>query len=484
MNRFGTLLSASVLLLLASVAGGPAVWALDGTVLGMEGNAFERGDIIKVDMPSGQRTTLATGNSAGPCFSPDGRKVAYWKDSGVWIMDNNGANKQKIASTSGWNQQCMSWTSTGYIYWTEKKYDWYRVSVSTGKVSIARTFSGVKVNRGKVSLDGTRGSGSSYPDGGGLKVYSYDLTTGQTRNLGTGCQGTVSPDGTLITHLLNGHQRVKLHRFSDGSVYKELTVSGMEFNAQRFSHSSNDYVVWSRENITPPVGYVSYIHTNTHYKVADNIGPYDFWLGALPSPGGGTPPPPPPPPPPPSPDQDPVVTFTTPSDGATLSGTVSVNARVNDPDSGPGDGDGIDNVVFELLSGATVVASLQENFLTYDWSLDTTAFSDGSYSLGATATATAVAGGSSSTTSISVTINNTGAPPPPPPPSTLGDANEDGSVTMADLNLLVDWNLGRTAPPAPGSSAFTSADVNGDGTVSMADVNRMVDFLLGRIPSL
>ena len=72
----------------------------------------------------------------------------------------------------------------------------------------------------------------------------------------------------------------------------------------------------------------------------------------------------------------------------------------------------------------------------------------------------------------------------PPPAGTPGDANEDGSVTMADLNLLVDWNLGRTAMPAAGSAAFVNADVNGDGAISMADLNRLVDFLLGRIPSL
>ena len=70
------------------------------------------------------------------------------------------------------------------------------------------------------------------------------------------------------------------------------------------------------------------------------------------------------------------------------------------------------------------------------------------------------------------------------PPGIPGDANEDGSVTMADLNLLVDWILGRTAMPAPGSTAFANADVNGDGAITMADLNSLVDFLLGRIPSL
>ena len=52
---------------------------------------------------------------------------------------------------------------------------------------------------------------------------------------------------------------------------------------------------------------------------------------------------------------------------------------------------------------------------------------------------------------------------------------------MADLNLLVDWILGRSAMPAPGSSAFVNSDVNGDGSVGMGDINLLVDYILGRI---
>ena len=66
----------------------------------------------------------------------------------------------------------------------------------------------------------------------------------------------------------------------------------------------------------------------------------------------------------------------------------------------------------------------------------------------------------------------------------FGDANEDGSVGMADLNTLVDWILGRVTPPAPGSAAFTNADVDGSGTIGMADLNLLVDFILGRISTL
>ncbi len=56
-----------------------------------------------------------------------------------------------------------------------------------------------------------------------------------------------------------------------------------------------------------------------------------------------------------------------------------------------------------------------------------------------------------------------------------------GSCTLADVNMLVDWLLGRTAPPTTGTQTFTASDVNGDGKLDMADLNWYVDRLLLRI---
>lgn len=108
-------------------------------------------------------------------------------------------------------------------------------------------------------------------------------------------------------------------------------------------------------------------------------------------------------------DQDPAVQFTAPADGDTLAGSVAINAAAWDPDAGTADGDGIAQVVFELLDGTgTVAASRTESVVTYDWPLDTTTVADGTYTLRATATSTAAAGGSSAGASIAVTIANGG----------------------------------------------------------------------------
>ena len=63
----------------------------------------------------------------------------------------------------------------------------------------------------------------------------------------------------------------------------------------------------------------------------------------------------------------------------------------------------------------------------------------------------------------------------------VGDADGNGSVGMGDLNLCVDWILGRKAMPSAGSDVFVNTDVNGDGSVGMGDLNLLVDFILGRI---
>jgi hypothetical protein len=62
-----------------------------------------------------------------------------------------------------------------------------------------------------------------------------------------------------------------------------------------------------------------------------------------------------------------------------------------------------------------------------------------------------------------------------------GDATGDGGFSLADINQMVDWLLGRSAPPASGSAKFTACDVNGDGKIDLADLNLFVDKLLGRI---
>lgn len=58
----------------------------------------------------------------------------------------------------------------------------------------------------------------------------------------------------------------------------------------------------------------------------------------------------------------------------------------------------------------------------------------------------------------------------------IGDANNDGTVTMADANLVVNNYLGNETPDI----CFINADVNKDGKLTMADANAIVNIYLGQ----
>lgn len=61
------------------------------------------------------------------------------------------------------------------------------------------------------------------------------------------------------------------------------------------------------------------------------------------------------------------------------------------------------------------------------------------------------------------------------PKTLLGDVNHDGSVTMADANMVVNYFL---ASNKPEDFDTTAADVNEDGSVTMADANQIVNMFL------
>lgn len=60
------------------------------------------------------------------------------------------------------------------------------------------------------------------------------------------------------------------------------------------------------------------------------------------------------------------------------------------------------------------------------------------------------------------------------PPVTIGDVNNDGDVTIADVTALIDYLLTNDATDIN----LAAADVNEDGDVTIADVTALIDFLL------
>lgn len=64
----------------------------------------------------------------------------------------------------------------------------------------------------------------------------------------------------------------------------------------------------------------------------------------------------------------------------------------------------------------------------------------------------------------------------PKPVSMLGDVNNDGEVSIADVTTLIDYLLGVEGE----SFNKFNADVNGDNKITIADVTTLIDMILNR----
>ncbi len=100
------------------------------------------------------------------------------------------------------------------------------------------------------------------------------------------------------------------------------------------------------------------------------------------------------------------IELTTIATNDVLNGSVHFNAIVYDKDIGNIDGDGILNVVFDIVQGAAVVATRTESIAPYDWYFDTTSIESGNYELRVTSTSTVDAGNDKRYIAIPISISN------------------------------------------------------------------------------
>jgi hypothetical protein len=89
-----------------------------------------------------------------------------------------------------------------------------------------------------------------------------------------GCQGSISPNGKYFTHNLGGHKKAKIHYFGGGTYKTISTPEDGGFNAHRWSHSENDYCMYTIEG--DKRAYVHNIKSNTATYVGYGT-PYDYY---------------------------------------------------------------------------------------------------------------------------------------------------------------------------------------------------------------
>jgi len=259
--------------------------ALQGLALRNNTGWFQTGDVVLVDVGTGKATTVVSGGGCfGYCFSPDGTKIAFWRAGKIYTVKLDGTGLTPICSTDSqsYTEQLLSWTADDHIYWSEGTPYIHRVEVSTGITQVAHTSPGGKIQLAKVSLDG-RHAGFERETSGSWKAWAVDLDTHQERTLGTGCQCTSSPDGTLLTHNLPGHQDANIQLFSDLSIVQVVhkPAGRTEFDQHEFSHSSNNHIVYTCDTSH---AYVHELSSDTATYIGSGA-PFDF----RPAPAVGTP---------------------------------------------------------------------------------------------------------------------------------------------------------------------------------------------------
>jgi hypothetical protein len=143
----------------------------------------------------------------------------------------------------------------------------------------------------------------------------------------------------------------------------------------------------------------------------------NVFIGTVPFDGGT------PPPPPPVDSTPPTASMTSPSSGATVSGTITVSANASD-------NVGVAGVQFKL-DGSNLGS--EDTSSPYSVSWNTSLSSNSSHTL--TAIARDAAGNIGTSPSISVTVNNTAPPPPPSPGAATLTANPT-TITSGQSSVL------------------------------------------------
>jgi hypothetical protein len=150
-------------------------------------------------------------------------------------------------------------------------------------------------------------------------------------------------------------------------------------------------------------------------------------------------PPPPPPPPPPGDTTPPTVSITSPSDGATVRGTIKVTASASD---------NVGVVGVQFFGDGTALGN-EVTAAPYSILVDTTTSPDGSHTL--TAIARDAANNRTTSTPVTVMVANNTPPPPPPPPA-------PGSATrFEDTDPSVAYTAGWAPDPHPSLSGGSAA---------------------------
>ena len=257
---------------------------------------------------------LSSGNSAwGPCFSPDGKKVAYGYNSKMlYVVDVDGKNRMPLCSlctTRGSKEPYVSWCNNGYIYWSQCDRYLRRIKAdgSVRKEEIVFTSTRCQppqpvedecwdLHNMQVNIKATLAAWTKPPKDllgdpwWSNSILSLDKTPLTEIDWQSGCQCSVSPSGNLVTRSNGSHDYWYLLKplpppnnqlWKDCSnaqcplfVYGAPNPAGLRHQIIRWSQNDSNIICFSSEptdanesDVNTKVGHIYNIATKTTIAV-------------------------------------------------------------------------------------------------------------------------------------------------------------------------------------------------------------------------
>jgi hypothetical protein len=266
-----------VLCMLFSAGYGTNLYAQTGMALG-------NGKVIYLS----DNSTVTFDPSAlvfGGCFSPDGKRIAYFDGRKLCITRVNGSGKYEVAGSVGSRQVTVTWIDNDWLYYSRDDSCLYRMKTDgTMRSTVYRSATGT-ISTAKVSRNGARAGWTTAFWSTAENTMLYNAVIGDLAKSGPaaeisfgGCQGTVSPNGLYATHNIGGHVKYEILNTADGTTYKEFPTSDAT-NFHRFSGISNDHVVYLCYN--KGYGEVQNIKDGSKVRVNHDLRLFDYYPSEL-----------------------------------------------------------------------------------------------------------------------------------------------------------------------------------------------------------